>query len=477
MTDSGGLPASDVITVTVNGGPSVSITAPADGTSVNDGTAIAFTGTASDTEDGDLTANISWTSSLDGALGTGGSVNATLSVGTHTITASVTDSGGLPASDVITVTVNGGPAVSITAPADGTSVNDGTAIAFTGTASDTEDGDLTANLSWTSSLDGALGTGGSVNATLSVGSHTITASVTDSGGLPASDAITVTVNGGPSVSITAPADGTAVTVGTAINFTGTAVDGEDGDLTATISWTSSIDGALGTGGSVNATLSLGTHTITATVTDSGGLPAADAITVDVNPEPVTVTFTSIGAEDGWVRESNETSDVGGTSNSGGRGARPIRPGDATSDRQYKSILSFDTSSIPDGATIVEARFRLTRGTGQGTSPFNGGFGQCLIDVNTGGFSGSNALQSSDFQAAATAVAAAVMPDAPNQGDISEGVLNAAGLAAINVTGRTQVRIYFEIDDNDDGGNDNAGFYSGDNSNASRHPQLEITYQE
>jgi S-adenosylmethionine hydrolase len=460
-----------------NFGPSVTITAPADGTTVNDGAAVNFTGTASDTEDGDITAAISWTSSIDGALGTGGSVNATLSVGTHTITATVTDSGGLPASDVITVHVNGGPSVTITAPANGTTVNDGTAVNFTGTASDNEDGDLTAAISWTSSIDGALGTGGSVNATLSVGTHTITATVTDSGGLPASDVITVNVNGGPSVTITAPADGTTVNDGAAVNFTGTASDTEDGDLTAAISWTSSIDGALGTGGSVNATLSVGTHTITATVTDSGGLPASDVITVHVLNPPVTVVFTSIGGEDGWVRESSENSNAGGASNSGGGGSKAIRPGDANGDRQYKSILSFDTSAIPDGATIVEARFRLVRGGGQGTDPFDGGFGQCLVDVNSGGFSGSNALQASDFQASATAVAAAVMPAAPNQLDVSEGVLDAAGLAAVNVAGTTQIRVYFEIGDNDDGGNDFAGFYSGDTSNFSRRPQLEVTYQE
>ncbi len=214
---------------------------------------------------------------------------------------------------------------------------------------------------------------------------------------------------------------------------------------------------------------------TGTAPCSGGQTCNETDDVCEGGNPVTVTFTSIASEDGWVRESSETSNVGGASNSTGSGARPIRPGDATSDRQYKSILSFDTSSIPDGATITEARFRLTRGTGQGTNPFSGGFGNCLIDVNSGGFSGSTALQNSDFEAAATAVGVAVMPDAPNQFDVSEGILNAAGLAAINVTGTTQVRIYFEIDDNDDGGNDNAGFYSGDNSDSGLHPELEVTF--
>jgi hypothetical protein len=67
-------------------------------------------------------------------------------------------------------------------------------ITFTGSASDAEDGDLTAGLSWVSSLDGAIGTGGSFSRSdLSVGGHTITATVTDSGGLAASEQITLTV--------------------------------------------------------------------------------------------------------------------------------------------------------------------------------------------------------------------------------------------------------------------------------------------
>jgi hypothetical protein len=67
-------------------------------------------------------------------------------------------------------------------------------VGFSGTATDAEDGNLSASLSWTSSLDGTIGSGASfATSTLSVGTHTVTASVTDSGGLPGSDAITVTV--------------------------------------------------------------------------------------------------------------------------------------------------------------------------------------------------------------------------------------------------------------------------------------------
>ncbi len=191
--------------------------------------------------------------------------------------------------------------------------------------------------------------------------------------------------------------------------------------------------------------------------------------------PVTVTFTSIAAEDGWVRESNETSNVGGASVATGSGSRPIRPGDGTQDRQYKSILSFDTSSISPGATIQSATLRLQRGTVRGSNPFTSGFGQCQVDVVSGGFSGSTALQASDFEAAATATAVATMSAPAANGDWSEGTFDAAGLAAINTSGTTQARVYFTVDDNDDGGDDHMGYYSGDNSVSSRHPQLVVTY--
>jgi hypothetical protein len=63
---------------------------------------------------------ISWTSSIDDALGTGGSLSATtLNSGTRTITDEVTDSGGKTDSATITVIVNGSPTVLITSPADG----------------------------------------------------------------------------------------------------------------------------------------------------------------------------------------------------------------------------------------------------------------------------------------------------------------------------------------------------------------------
>ena len=92
-------------------------------------------------------------------------------------------------------TANNPPAVDITSPADGDSFNTGATISFVGTASDSEDGNLASSLVWMSNLDDQIGTGGYFATALSDGTHVITASATDSGGLAGSDSITITVGG------------------------------------------------------------------------------------------------------------------------------------------------------------------------------------------------------------------------------------------------------------------------------------------
>jgi len=88
-----------------NDSPTASITSPNGDDTFASGALISFAGTASDTEDGDLTDNLTWTSDIDGPIDTGGSFSTTLSDGNHTITASVTDLGGKTGSDSISITV------------------------------------------------------------------------------------------------------------------------------------------------------------------------------------------------------------------------------------------------------------------------------------------------------------------------------------------------------------------------------------
>ncbi len=89
--------------------------------------------------------------------------------------------------------INNVPTLSIQAPIDGLNATVSDTLAFIGTSDDNEDGDLTANLNWTSNLDGLLGNGGTFSTSLSEGAHIITASATDSAGLSASKTVRVTI--------------------------------------------------------------------------------------------------------------------------------------------------------------------------------------------------------------------------------------------------------------------------------------------
>lgn len=98
--------------------------------------------------------------------------------------------------------VDESPVVTISAPANGAVFANGDAVTFTGTADDLEDGSLSANITWSSDIDGNLGTGGTISNILSGDSvHLITAEVTDSAGNTASDTITVTVGTPPTATI------------------------------------------------------------------------------------------------------------------------------------------------------------------------------------------------------------------------------------------------------------------------------------
>jgi hypothetical protein len=162
-------------------------------------------------------------------------------------------------------------------------------VSFAGTASDAEDGSLTGtDLVWTSSLDGAIGTGTSFSKSdLSIGVHTITLTATDSDGASGMASVQLTIvvvpNQPPVVTITAPTDGSTQEAGNNLTFSGTALDAEDGSLTGTaLAWTSSLDGAIGTGTSFNKSdLSFGNHTIVLTATDSEGLTGTNSVQLTI----------------------------------------------------------------------------------------------------------------------------------------------------------------------------------------------------
>jgi hypothetical protein len=141
-------------------------------------------------------------------------------------------------------------------------------------------------------------------------------------------------------------------------------------------------------------------------------------------------------------------------------------GALTSDA-YRAILSFDTSTIPDGATVQSATLRIYRLSLVGT------VSSITVDINTGALSGSNSVQLADYGAAVSASNVATLSVPTTYNGFSEANLSSAGLSAVNVNGRTQFRLrtstaadYFM---------DNLTIYGGESSTYA--PVFTITYTE
>ncbi len=182
-----------------------------------------------------------------------------------------------------------------------------------------------------------------------------------------------------------------------------------------------------------------------------------------------MTFHSTGTYDGWVLESGETTGIGGSRNST---ATTARLGDDASDRQYRSLLHFNTTGLPDNAVITGVTLRIKRQSIVGTSPLVT-HGDLTVDVRTGSFGGSAALANGDFKAAASGLNVGKFAKTAVSGWY-RATLKSAVFPLVNRTGATQFRLRFTVDDNDDGAADYLAFYTGDSTTANR-PDLIITY--
>jgi hypothetical protein len=170
-------------------------------------------------------------------------------------------------------------------------------------------------------------------------------------------------------------------------------------------------------------------------------------------------------------ESSETSNVGGSLNGA---ATACRLGDDASRRQYRSILSFGTGALPDNAVITSVTLKIKQAGVVGTNPFST-LGNILVDIRTGAFSSSAALQLNDFQAAASKNGALTFTNSPVSGWYSKA-LTSTNFSYINKAGVTQFRLSFAKDDNNNAVADYLTFYSGDfTTTPGNRPVLIITY--
>ena len=285
-------------TVTINPpAPAASFTAqPLSGT-------IPLTVTFTSTSTG-LVDTAAWDLDGDGVFddATGPTASRTFdTAGDHTVGLSVTGPGGTSTtSQTVVAKLPPAPVASFTAtPSTGTAP-------VTVNFDDTSTGVITSR-SWDFDGDGVTDDTGATPSHVfsSPGVYQVYLTVTGPGGnSTTSQAITVNANTPPVITITAPANGATFTVGTAVTFSGTANDAQDGNLSSGIAWSSSADGPLGTGASIQvSSLFVGSHTITASVADTSGSPVSASVNIIVTPAPPAApvaSFTRIPSGGGFA---------------------------------------------------------------------------------------------------------------------------------------------------------------------------------
>jgi len=179
-------------------------------------------------------------------------------------------------------------------------------------------------------------------------------------------------------------------------------------------------------------------------------------------------YPSVASKDGWILESTETSSVGGSNNSN---ANTFNVGDDGSNKQYRSILHFDTSGLLDNAVIISAILKIKQQSMTGTNPFTT-HGNLVADIKKPNFGTNANLANSDFEDTPGLSGIAMFDSTPSNSWYS-AILDSTAFPYINLTGTTQFRLAFTLDDNNDLGADYIAFSSGnDSANA---PQLIINY--
>lgn len=315
------------------------------------------------------------------------------------------------------------------------------------------------------------------------GTYAFTMRVADSDGVvgPSDEdtqalSIVVTANSVPNITTTTLPD---ATVDVAYSQTLAATGGNGALVWSVDSGSLPLGLSLSSAGVISGTPdSAGTSNFTVRVADGDGVTGGgdedtQALSIVVVNSGTLVTFVSQSARDGWVLESGENTNAGGTINSSDATSAALRAGDDAAKKQYKFILSFDTSSLPDAATIVSATLKVKRGTQSGSVA---ALGTLYADQKTYNFNSNANLENADFNAASNVAQAATMSLPTSNGQLAVGNLTAAGLNAVNKVGNTQFRIYFSVDDDNDTAADYIGFYSGDDSTPANRPVLEVVYQ-
>src|SRR6266568_2042221 len=288
-----------------NAQPAATLTAPAQNGQFTAPATITLAASASDAD-----GTIAKVEFFDGATLVGTATAAPYSVtlanvaaGAHAYTARATDNvDGVGTSSAVNVSVNGAPAVSITAPANNAVFATPATITVTATAADTD-----GTVAKVDFFDGAIPVGTATAAPYSVtlanvaaGAHAYTARATDNkGGTLTSAAVNVIVNVAPTVSITAPASHALFNAQASLTIGATAADTDGTIARVDFYQGTSLIGTAATApySFTWANVAAGSYTLTAVATDDRGTSttsAAVAITVS-GTSGVSLTAPADGA--------------------------------------------------------------------------------------------------------------------------------------------------------------------------------------
>lgn len=218
-------------------------------------------------------------------------------------------------------------------------------------------------------------------------------------------------------------------------------------------------------------IALGTQTNASFAVKRAGLPDGHSNPVSIRVVPAhTLSFRSFGNYDGWVLESTENSEVGGSYNAY---YSTISIGDDEANKQYRSILSFDTSNLPDNAVIISAVLKIKKQGLKGVDPFLNHNG-LTVDIRKPYFGNTLSLAARDFQDPSDKPAMGTFTNVPIDGWYSLAVHSKA-YPYINTNGSTQFRLRFQRDDDNDNMADYMMFYSGNHAIETYRPLLIIIY--
>ncbi|WP_368563944.1 PHB depolymerase family esterase [Pseudoxanthomonas sp. UTMC 1351] len=248
----------------------------------------------------------------------------------------------------------------------------------------------------------------------------------------------------PTTTLTAPANGANVSGTVAVSATASdnigvdrveflldgALLGSDSTAPYSLNWNT-------------ATATSGTHTLQARAFDLvDNVGTSAVITVNVvdgggGGTPLVAEFSNEDANDGYVKaNANGSAPAVGTLEA----YSGLALGRGTDGKYNRALLSFDTSSLPDSATVVSATVTVTYRSAYG-DPWSSPAGNTLtIDAHLGCRSACT-IETGDYAGSMTANGVAQLQRFTGGSQISN-LFSGAGLGAINRTGRTQLRLRF-----------------------------------